>query len=71
MRLLLSAYGSHGSHGGIGPMVALAAQLRAPGAEAPGCAPPDFAELLARVAVVAEGCDSLVACGMMPTGGWR
>jgi vancomycin aglycone glucosyltransferase len=87
-------------------------QLRALGAEVPVCAPPDFAELLARVGVplapvgqpvrprvtgatspsaadlppraaelvaaqfdtvaaAAEGCDALVATGVMPAGVWR
>ena len=47
------------------------------------CAPPDFAELLPRraaelvaaqfdtVAAVAEGCDALVATGVMSAGVWR
>jgi vancomycin aglycone glucosyltransferase len=45
MRVLLSVYGSRGD---VEPMVALAVRLRALGAEARVCAPPDFAELLAR-----------------------
>ena len=106
MRVLLSTYGSRGD---VEPMVGLAVQLRALGAEMPVCAPPDFAELLARVgvplmpvsqpvrpmvtgatppsaadlprraaelvaaqfdtvAVAAEGCDALVATGVMPAG---
>jgi vancomycin aglycone glucosyltransferase len=109
MRVLLSTYGSRGD---VEPMVELAVQLRALGAEVPVCAPPDFAELLARVGVppvpigqsvrppvtgatppsaadlprraaelvaaqfdtvaaVAEGCDALVATGVMPAGVWR
>jgi vancomycin aglycone glucosyltransferase len=48
MRVLLSKYGSRGD---VGPMVGLAVRLRALGAEMPVCAPPDFAELLARVSV--------------------
>jgi vancomycin aglycone glucosyltransferase len=46
MRVLLSTYGLRGD---VGPMVGLAVQLRALGAEAWVCAPPDkeFAELLA------------------------
>jgi vancomycin aglycone glucosyltransferase len=48
MRVLLSTYGSHGD---VEPMVGLAVQLRALGAEMPVCASPDFAELLARVGV--------------------
>jgi vancomycin aglycone glucosyltransferase len=108
MRVLLSTYGSHGD---VEPMVGLAVRLRALGAEMRVCAPPDFAELLARVGVplvpvgqpvrpmvhgatppsaadlprraaelvaaqydavaaVAEGCDALVAGGMMPAGVW-
>ncbi|MEQ4204482.1 glycosyltransferase [Actinopolymorpha sp. B9G3] len=48
MRVLLSTYGSRGD---VEPMVALAVQLRALGAEVRVCAPPDFADLLARVGV--------------------
>jgi vancomycin aglycone glucosyltransferase len=48
MRVLLSTYGSHGD---VEPMVGLAVQLRALGAEMRVCASPDFAELLARVGV--------------------
>jgi vancomycin aglycone glucosyltransferase len=103
MRVLLSTYGSRGD---VEPMVGLAVRLRALDAEARVCAPPDFAELLARVGAplvpvgqpvrpmvygatpptaadlprraaelvaaqfdtVAEGCDSLVATGVMPAG---
>ena len=105
MRVLLSTYESHGN---VEPTVGLAVQLRALGAEMPVCAPPDFAELLARVGVplvlvgrpvrplvtgatptaadlprraaeliaakfgtvpaAAEGCDALVATGVMPAG---
>ncbi|HEX4724779.1 MAG TPA: glycosyltransferase, partial [Pseudonocardiaceae bacterium] len=104
MRVVLSTYGSRGD---VEPLVALAVQLRALGAEVRVCAPPDeeFAELLAGVGVplvpvwqsaralttaapppsslpqraaeviaaqfdavtaAAEGCDALVATGMMP-----
>jgi vancomycin aglycone glucosyltransferase len=48
MRVLLSTYGSPGD---VEPMVGLAVQSRALGAEVRVCAPPDFAELLARVGV--------------------
>ena len=50
MRVLLSTYGSRGD---VEPMVALAVQLRALGAEVRVCAPPDeeFAELLTGVGV--------------------
>jgi vancomycin aglycone glucosyltransferase len=48
MRVLLSTYGSRGD---VEPMVGLAVQSRALGAEVRVCAPPDFAELLARVGV--------------------
>ena len=48
MRVLLSTYGSRGD---VEPMVGLAVQLRVPGAEMRVCAPPDFAELLARAGV--------------------
>jgi vancomycin aglycone glucosyltransferase len=46
MRVLLSPYGSRGD---LEPMVGLAVRSRALGAEVRRCAPPDFAELLARV----------------------
>ncbi|MFC9242738.1 glycosyltransferase [Streptomyces sp. NPDC057136] len=50
MRVLLSTYGSRGD---VEPLVALAVQVRALGAEVRVCAPPDkeFAELLAGVGV--------------------
>jgi len=48
MRLLLS---THGSRGDVDPMVGLAVRLWALGAEMPVCAPPDFAEMLARVGI--------------------
>ena len=60
MRALLSTYGSRGD---VEPMVGLAVQLRALGAEVRVCAPPDCA--------AAEGCDALVATGVMPAGVWR
>jgi vancomycin aglycone glucosyltransferase len=47
MGVLLSTYGSRGD---VEPMVGLAVRSRALGADVRGCAPPDFAELLARVA---------------------
>jgi vancomycin aglycone glucosyltransferase len=46
MRVLLSTYGSRGD---VEPVVGLAVQLGALGAEVRVCAPPDCAELLARV----------------------
>ena len=46
LSVLLSTYGSRGD---VEPMVGLAVRLRALGAEVQVCAPPDFAELLARV----------------------
>src|SRR5919112_4296140 len=46
MRVLLSTYGSRAD---VEPMVGLAVRLRALGVEMRVCAPPDFAELLARV----------------------
>ncbi len=68
MRVLLSTYGSRGD---VEPMVGLAVQLRALGAEAWVCAPPDFAELLARVGVplvpVGQPVRPLVT-GVMPAG---
>jgi len=48
VRVLLSTYGSRGD---VEPMVGLAGALRALGAEVRVCAPPDFADLLARVGV--------------------
>ena len=59
MRVLLSTYGSRGD---VEPMVGLAVRPRALGAEVRMCAPPDFAEPLARVGV------PLVATGVMPAG---
>ena len=59
MRVLLSTYESRGD---AEPMVGLAVQLRALGAEVRVCAPPDFAERLAGVGV------PLVATGVMPAG---
>jgi hypothetical protein len=41
MRVLLSTYGGRG---GVGPLVGLAARLRARGAEVRVCAPPDWAK---------------------------
>jgi vancomycin aglycone glucosyltransferase len=61
MRVLLSTYGSRGD---VGPIVGLAVRSRALGAEVRVCAPPDFAELLARVGV------PLMPAGIMPTGVW-
>ena len=57
MRVVLSTYGSRGD---VQPLVGLAVQLRALGAEVRVCAPPDFAELLARVGVP-----------LVPIGVWR
>ncbi|MDT5049758.1 MAG: vancomycin aglycone glucosyltransferase [Mycobacterium sp.] len=109
MRVLLSTWGSRGD---VEPFLGLAVALRALGAEVRMCAPPDFADLLARVGVpmvpagtsvrdlvhgahdrkpstpadaprvaaelvaaqfetvapAAEGCDALVASGLMPAG---
>ncbi|REK88901.1 glycosyltransferase [Streptomyces inhibens] len=48
MHVLLSTYGSRGD---VEPMVGLAVQLQALGAQVRVCAPPDFAELLAGVGV--------------------
>ena len=104
MRVLLSTYDSRG---GVEPLAALAVRLRALGAEALVCAPPDCADRLAevgvplvpvgepvralvhratppspddvprltaeliatwfdKVAAAAQGCDALVASGLMP-----
>jgi len=57
MRVLLSTYGSRGD---VEPIVGLAVQSRALGAEVRVCAPPDFAELLAHVGVP-----------LVPIGVWR
>ena len=57
MRVLLSTCDSRG---GVEPLVGLAVRLRALGAEVRVCAPPDFAELLARVGVP-----------LVPIGVWR
>jgi vancomycin aglycone glucosyltransferase len=48
MRVLLSTYDSRG---GVEPLAGLAVRLRAHGAEARVCAPPDCAERLAEVGV--------------------
>ena len=109
MRVLLSTWGSRGD---VEPLLGLAVALRELGAEVRMCAPPDFADLLARVGVpmvpagesvrelvhgvhdrkpstpadaprvaaeliaaqfeavapAADGCDALVASGLMPAG---
>ena len=111
MRVLLSTWGSRGD---VEPMLGLAVQLRAQGVDVRMCAPPDFAEHVARIGVpmiaagksvrdlvhgvkasgtkpstpadaprvaamlvdsqfetvapAAEGCDALVATGLMPAG---
>ena len=73
---VLSAYGSCGD---IEPMAGLAVRLRALGAGVRVCAPPSFADLPRRAAelvaaqfdtvpAAAEGCDALVATGVMPAG---
>ena len=59
VRVLLSTYESHGD---LEPMGGPAVRSRALGAEVRMCAPPDFAEPLARVGV------PLVATGVMPDG---
>jgi len=60
MRVLLSTYGSRG---GVEPVVGLVVRLRALGTQVGMCAPPDCA--------AAEGCDALVATGVVPAGVWR
>jgi len=109
MRVLLSTWGSRGD---VEPMLGFAVALRALGADVRMCAPPDFAEQVARIDVpmvptgrsvralvhgdkqqkpstpadaprvaaelvaaqfellgaAAEGCDALVATGLMPAG---
>ena len=57
MRVVLSTYGSRGD---VEPIAGVAVQLRALGAEVWVCAPPDCAELLARVGVP-----------LVPIGVWR
>jgi vancomycin aglycone glucosyltransferase len=57
MRVVLSACGSHGA---VEPMLGFAVRLGTVGAEVPVCAPPDYAELLARVGV-----------RLVPIGVWR
>jgi vancomycin aglycone glucosyltransferase len=57
MRVVLSTYGSRGD---VKPIAGLAVQLRTLGAEVRVCAPPDCAELLARVGVP-----------LVPIGVWR
>jgi vancomycin aglycone glucosyltransferase len=79
MRVLLSTWGSRGD---VEPIAGLAVQLRALGAEARVCAPPDFADLpppaaelaaaqFDTVAAAAEERDAPVATGVLPTGVWR
>ncbi len=60
MRVLLSAYGSRGD---VELVVGLVVQLRALGAQARGCAPPDCS--------ATEDYHALVATGEVPAGGWR
>ncbi|MGZ5393279.1 MAG: glycosyltransferase, partial [Mycobacterium sp.] len=48
MRVLLSTWGSRGD---VEPMLGLAVQLRAQGVDVRMCAPPDFAEHVARIGV--------------------
>jgi vancomycin aglycone glucosyltransferase len=54
---------TYGSRGDVELVVGLAVQLRALGMLVRVRAPPACA--------AAEGCDALVATGVMPTGGWR
>ncbi|MFE9689178.1 glycosyltransferase [Micromonospora sp. NPDC005806] len=65
--MLLSTYGSRGD---VEPRVGLAVRVRALGAEVRMCAPRRAVELIASqsdaVTAAAEGCDVLVATGMMP-----
>ncbi|WP_206060783.1 glycosyltransferase [Nonomuraea basaltis] len=60
MRVLLSTYGSRGD---VEPLAGLAGRLRELGGEVRVCAPPDE-----EFAAAAEGCDALVATGLMPAG---
>jgi len=79
MRALLSTYGSRGD---VEPVVGLAVQLGALGAELRVCAPPAAADLPPRaaglvveqfdtVAAATEECYAPVATAVMPTGVWR
>jgi vancomycin aglycone glucosyltransferase len=71
MRVLLSTYGSRVA---VEPMVGVALQSRALGAEMRVCAPPDEEFAAAQfdtVVAPAEECDGPVATGVMPTGMWR
>jgi UDP:flavonoid glycosyltransferase YjiC (YdhE family) len=68
MRVLLSTYGSRGA---AEPMVGLAVQLRALGAEMPPRAAGWVAARFDTVAAAAEEGDAPVANGVMPTGVWR
>jgi vancomycin aglycone glucosyltransferase len=60
MRVVLSAYGPRR---GVEPVVGLAVRLRALGTQVRVCAPPGCA--------AAEGCDALVATGVVAAGVWR
>ncbi|HEY9376450.1 MAG TPA: hypothetical protein VIQ02_05075 [Jiangellaceae bacterium] len=60
MRVLFSA---HGPRGEVELVVGLAVRLLALGTQMRVFAPADCA--------AAEGCDALVATGVMPTGVWR
>jgi vancomycin aglycone glucosyltransferase len=53
----------YGSRGGVESVVGLAVRLRVLGAQGRVCVPPDCA--------AAEGCDALIATGVVPVGGWR
>jgi hypothetical protein len=68
-------WSTYGSRGDVEPIVELAVQLRALGAEMRVCAaadlPPPAADLVATVASASEVCDAPLATGVMPTGVWQ
>jgi vancomycin aglycone glucosyltransferase len=72
-------WSTYGSRGDVEPMVGLAVQLRALGAERRVCAaadlPPRAADLVATqfgtVASASQVCDAPLATGVMPTGVWQ
>ena len=63
MRCVAWLWSVYGSRGQVEPVVGLVVQLWAPGTQVRVCAPPDCA--------AAEGCNALVATGVVPAGLWR
>ena len=68
MRVLLSTYGSRGD---VEPMVGSRCGCGHSAADLPRRAAEWVAAQFDTVAAAAEGCDALVATGVMPTGVWR